>query len=95
VPVFLIEYTQPSTAKLTSLVQPAPPMKSNSSSVSSSSKQPSYSLISTKASPIVAAALSGSCGDEEMYMLELNKKINTQVEREILTYLIDTTTKQS
>jgi len=106
---YLIEYTQPPTAKLNipQQQQQQTAIKSNSTSSSSSSscslsssvvsKPSSSSLVCTKTSPIVAAVLASSGGvdddEEDMYMLELNKKINTQVEREILTDLIDTTTK--
>ena len=81
---FLIEYTQPPTAspiKVSETLKPA--LKSPTSNKPST-------IVMTKTSPIVAAAL--SCDEEDLYLIELNKKSNER-EREIFTDLIDTTTK--
>ncbi len=93
---FLIEYTQPPTAKSSAVQEPKPankplPSPSPSSSSSSSFSLKPSTIVMTKTSPIVAAAL--SCEEEDLYLMELNNKMASKHEREIFTDLIDTTNK--
>ena len=87
---FLVEYTQPPTSTKSSTVQDLKPAIKLSPSSNSSAVKP-CTIVMTKTSPIVAAAL--SCEEEDLYLMELNNKMASKHEREIFTDLIDTTTK--